>query len=176
MTLQPATTLEGICEQIGLLAVQTVETIALLRAEREQVEVRSHLFESPRAAYEYLDFFIDLFGRIASQLDRVRTELAEGVGTNHAGVIRQIANDVWIDEQRCIEFRDKWINKPLPHEEVRSLLNQISIETRDQLLDYQTLDMLADRLNVLCAPASAASKRAQPSFNRRMLFTRLFRR
>jgi hypothetical protein len=176
MTLQPATTLEGIREQIGLLCVETAETIALLRAEREQVEGRSNLFESPKAAYEYLDFFIDLFGRIATELDRVRTELAEGVGTSHAAVIRQIANDVWIDEQRCIEFRDKWINKPLPHEEVRSLLNQISIETRDQLLDYQTLDTLADRLSLLCAPDSAASKKAQTSFNRRMLFTRLFRR
>jgi hypothetical protein len=54
---------------------------------------------------------------------------------------------------------------------VRSLLNQISNDTRDQLLDFRDLNLAASRLDALSG-AAPESKGDEHVFDRRSLFTR----
>ena len=129
------------------------------------------MLENPRAVLEYVDFFIDLFGRIASELDGIALALPENVAAAHPGALRQIASDAAVEQRRCLVFRDKWINRPLPHEEVRPLLNQISIDTRDQLLDYGDLTLAAGRLDMRLGTPPPNPK-ADNAFDRRALFSR----
>ena len=70
-------------------------------------------------------------------------------------------------------FRDKWINRPLPYEQVRPLLNQISSETRDQLADYRELHArrLASRGSSPVPEPARADDRPGRS-DRRALFNR----
>jgi hypothetical protein len=89
--------------------------------------------------------------------------------------LRQLAFNSAAEQRRCLVFRDKCINKPLPHERMRPLLNEISITTRDQLTAFRDFTRAADRLDQLLAsvPPSQDPSRA---FDRRALFTRLLRR
>ena len=69
-------------------------------------------------------------------------------------------------------FRDKWINKPLPYEEMRRLLNKISVDSRDQLTAYGSLNAVADRLEHLVGPPPRPPDEGK--LDRRALFTRWF--
>ena len=69
-------------------------------------------------------------------------------------------------------FRDKWINKPLPYETMRPLLNAISNTTRAQSDALRTLTEPAATLDTILA---APDRHDDKSLDRRQLFTRLFR-
>ena len=66
------------------------------------------------------------------------------------------------------------INRPLPYEQERPLLNRISNETRDQLADYRELTLAATRLAALAGPLSAPEPPPAKTMGRRALFNRLF--
>jgi hypothetical protein len=172
-------TREEVLEHLQLWRSETLETVDLLRAHRQRVESHFELLENPQAAFAYLDFFIDLFDTIASELERVSGGLLQavpGAGAGHPPALRQIASNAAAEQRRCLAFRDKCINKPLPHEQMRPLLNQISIDTRDQLLDYRDLTLAAARLDALLGNTPVLPKTPDVSFDRRALFTRFLPR
>jgi hypothetical protein len=164
-------TLDEVREHLRMWRCETLEAVDLLHAHRAKVDAGAGLLENPKAVTEYLDAFVDLFSRAAADLAGIDAALEHGVLAGHVEALRQIASNAAVEQRRCLAFRDKCINKPLPHEEVRTLLNQISIDTRDQLLDYKDLSVAASRLEAMIGapPGAAADER---SFDRRSLFTR----
>ena len=113
-----------------------------------------------------------MFDDGAAELERVIEELHDGVKREHLDTLRQIASNGAVEQRRCVMFRDKWINRPLPYEQVRGLLNQISVDSRDQLTAYRSLSHAADRLQAM---AGADPKpRDLDRLGRRALFTRWF--
>jgi len=165
---------EEILEHLQLWQTKTLDTIDLLRTHRQQIEERSARLENPRAVLEYIDFFVEYFTSVAGDLQRISTDLARGVDAEHAPALRQLASNASLEQRRCVMFRDAYINKPLPYEEVRPLLNQISLDTRDQLLEYRELMGEADRVAQL--PGTSAPDPGGASFDRRSLFTRFLPR
>ena len=151
---------------------ESLETIELLRTSRKQVEEQSAHLESPNAVLEYIDFFVELFARVAADLDRVAAELPAGPSRTHLDTLRQIASNGSAEQRRCLMFRDKWINRPLPYEDMRRLLNQISVDSRDQLTAYRSLNGVADLLEPIGGPAPKPPDEGK--LDRRALFTRWF--
>ena len=155
--------------------VDTRETIESLRLARRGVEEHAGQFESPDAAFEYIGFFTDVFTRAAADLERVAAEVPQGVQQAHVDLLRQIASNAAAEQRRCLLFRDKWISRPLPYEQIRPLLSQIAADTRDQLEDYGELKTAASRLEDLVAPEARPREEGR-ALDRRALFTRWFGR
>ena len=149
----------------------TIESLAACRLE---VEAGSRQFESPQAALEYIDFFVGFIGRAAAEIDIVVAEVPRGVTTAQLDALRQIASNAAAEQRRCLMFRDKWINRPLPYEQIRPLLNRISNETRDQLADYRDLTLAASRLEAAAGPVPTPEPSPARTMGRRALFNRLF--
>ena len=161
-----------VMEDVRRARADTVETIEVLRTSRQQVEGQSALLESPKAVLEYIDFFIDLFTRASADLERVAAELPAGPSRAHVDTLRQLASNGSAEQRRCLMFRDKWINRPLPYEEMRRLLNQVSVDSRDQLAAYRHLNTAADRLEKVAGPPPRPQD--ERKLDRRALFTRWF--
>jgi hypothetical protein len=174
---------EVMLEHLRRWESDTLETIESLRSHRQRVEASANQLENPQAAIQYIDFFINRFVRFAADFDRVCEEWEQGSRRAVAGSFRQIATSAAAEEHRCIVFRDKWINKPLPYEALRPMLDRICTEVRDQLVDYRDLDRAAVRVETLAGsegPKGPGSGQ-QPGedregFDRRALFSRLFGR
>jgi hypothetical protein len=164
-----------VLEHLRAWRADTLETLESLGAARQRIEAQARQMESPEAAVEYVVFFLDLFGRVVADLDRVVDEVPLGVRRAHVDTLRQIASNAAAEQRRCLMFRDKWISRPLPFEEVRPLLNQIATDTRSQLDDYAEMTRAAARLEDLAAPNPAAPE-GERGLNRRALFTRWFGR
>jgi hypothetical protein len=164
-------TVDDIREQLRRARGETLEGVDLLHSHRQNVATQYALFENPKAILDYLDTFIEMFGMIAADLARLDTALGQGVSAEQASALRQIASNAAVEQQRCLQFRDRCINRPLPHETVRPLLNQISNDTRDQLLSFRNLNVAAAHVDTLlgAAPEQASDR---PAFDRRSLFTR----
>lgn len=164
-------TVDDVREQLRRARCETLEAADLLHHHRQHVASQYSLFESPKAVLDYLDTFIELFGTIAADLAQLDADLEQRVRPEQASTLRQMASHASAEQQRCLEFRDKCINRPLPNESVRALLNQISNDTRDQLLSYRNLSVAAAHVDALCggAPEPPEERRA---FDRRSLFTR----
>jgi hypothetical protein len=164
---------EDITAHLRLWRSDTAATGIRLTALRQRVEAGAKQLENPNAACEYLDFFSGLFHRFGSEFERVASELASGgAQPEHVDALRQIASNSAAEQRRTVSFRDKWINKPLPYEQMRELLTQIAADVRDQLEDYRQLTPAAARLEELTRPAPREDERG---FDRRALFTRLIR-
>lgn len=153
-------------------AAMTLEHLGMLEAKIG--EERAAL-ENPQAVLEYLAFFADFIGRAVAACDRVSAEVAGGVHAGHVAALREIASNSAAEQRRCLQFRDRCINRPLPHERMRPLLNDISVTTRDQLTAFRDLARAADRLEQLLA-AHPAPPEPPRVLDRRALFTRLIRR
>ena len=166
---------DDILEHLRAWTANTLETIESLRTARQGVEEKAGEFESHDAALEYIVFFVDLFGRAAADLERVVAEVPQGVQRAHIDMLRQIASNAAAEQRRCLLFRDKWISRPLPYEQIRPLLNQIATATRDQLGDYGELNLAAARLEELVGPEARPRDEGR-TIERRALFTRWFGR
>ena len=164
--------LDDVLERLNRSRSDTHDTIDVLRASRGKVEEGSRQLESPKAVLEYIDFFLDLLAGTSQDLDRLTAELPEGPRREHVDLVRQLASNAAAEQRRCVIFRDKWINRPLPYEQMRPLLNQISVDTRDQLTAYRNLNAVADVMQ------SAIGGEPKPGdsdkLDRRALFTRWF--
>jgi hypothetical protein len=161
-------------EQLGQRRADAVTTLEVLQGNRQQTEVDSSSLENPRAVLEYIDFFAEMFSRAAGECERIALELPQGVARAHSDALRQIASNSAAEQRRCLVFRDKCINKPLPDERMRPLLNDISVTTRDQLTAFRDLSNVAGRLEEMLTP-STPSPEDKKGFDRRALFTRLFK-
>ena len=170
--LVPVETIVGDLQRWRENSQATIESLAACRLE---VEAGSRQFESPQAALEYIDFFVGFIGRAAAEIDIVVAEVPQGVTTAHLDALRQIASNAAAEQRRCLMFRDKWINRPLPYEDVRPLLNEISNGVRDGLDACRQLSALADDLAATFPAADPASPDAR-ALDRRALFTKWFGR
>lgn len=168
-------TAEVVIQQLDARRADAVTTMELLDGLRATVDVERAAFENPQAVVEYLDFFRGFITEAIAECERIGGELAGGPQAAHVAALRQLAANSAAEQRRCLVFRDKCINRPLPHERLRPLLNEISITTRDQLTAFRDFTRAADRLDQLLAsiPPSQDPSRA---FDRRKLFTRLLRR
>ena len=165
---------EGILEHLRQWREESQASIESLQACRQEVEAGSRQLESPQAVFEYIDFFVGFFGRAVADIDQIVIELPQGLKAGHLDALRQIASNAAVEQRRCLMFRDKWINRPLPYEQVRPLLNRISNETRDQLAAYRDLTLAASRLAALSGPFPAPGPPPAKTLGRRDLFNRLF--
>jgi hypothetical protein len=167
--------LSAAIEHLGLRSGEGLSTLELLRGYREQVEADAAALENPRAVFEYLDFFNDLVTRTINECERIAAGLRQGVSQPDLDALRQLASNAAAEQRRCLMFRDKCINRPLPHERMRPLLNEISVTTRDQLTAFRDLTGIAakleEQMQQAAPPPQDEDKR---SFDRRALFTKLF--
>lgn len=173
---QPQATIDDVIEQLARARGEVSESIEVLRASRSRVETDAPKLESPRAVMEYLDFFIGFFLSAAADLDHVIAELPHAPSRAGVDSLRQIASNSAAEQRRCLMFRDKWINKPLPYEDMRPLLNQISVDSRDQLTAFRNLNIAADHLDKLVSPPPPPAAPPDGKLDRRALFTRWFGR
>jgi hypothetical protein len=167
-------------------------TVERLQTLRRGAEESSSKLENPKAAAEYVEFFADWFGRVVADLDALLAELPAGFTEAHADLLRQIASNAAAEMRRTVMFRDKWVNKPLPYDEMRPLLTQLANDVRDQLNDLKEMTLAAARLGDLIAPPTplpqpvnpeTGSEQAGPTesspgargFDRRALFKRIVR-
>lgn len=164
----------GILEHLGQWREESQASLESLQARRQEVETGSRQLESPQAVFEYIDFFVGFIGRAVADIEQVVNELPQGLKAGHLDALRQIASNAAAEQRRCLMFRDKWINRPLPYEQVRPLLNRISNETRDQLADYRDLTLAATRLAALAGPLPVPEPPPAKTMGRRALFNRFF--
>jgi hypothetical protein len=164
-----------VIDSLGERHADALTTLELLQGYRPQVEANASALENPRAVLDYLDFFTDLVTRAADECARIAGALQDAPVPAHAEALRQVATICATEQRRCLQFRDKWINKPLPQERMRSLLNEISVTTRDQLTAFSDLQNTAARIDELI-PAQPPALEQKRGLDRRQLFTRLFKR
>ena len=162
-------------ERLGVHSGEGLSTLELLRGYREQVETDASALENPRAVLEYIDFFNGLVSRTISECERIASGLRQGISEPDLDALRQIASNAALEQRRCLMFRDKCINRPLPDERMRPLLNEISVTTRDQLTSFRDLGTIASKLEEqIRPPAPPTPEEDRRSFDRRSLFTKFF--
>jgi hypothetical protein len=169
-------TLDDLLLDLGRRRVETQATLESLASCRQRVDESAKRLESPQAVYEYIDFFSGFFTEAASILDRLVAELPQGAQRPHVEALRQIASNAAVEQRRPLQFRDKWINRPLPHEDVRPLLNQISNDSRDGLTAFRQLNAAADALMTIAGLAPRPAADEGRALDRRELFTKWFGR
>ena len=138
------------------------------------MEADASALENPRAVLEYIDFFNDLVSRTISECERIAGGLRQGISQADIDALRQIASNAAAEQRRCLVFRDKCINKPLPDERMRPLLNEISVTTRDQLTAFRDFNGIAEKLEGQITSAAPAPEEDKRAFDRRALFTKFF--
>jgi hypothetical protein len=153
----------------------TQRTLDTLQALRTKVEETSRQLENPKAAIDYLEFFSGFFTRASEEFEGLVQQLAEGPKTELLDRMRQLASNAAAELRRTVMFRDKWVNKPLPYEQVRPMLTQIASDVRDQLADYKDLGAAASRLEQLMPPPAPPPEPKAEGFDRRALFRKIVR-
>jgi hypothetical protein len=162
---------EATIERLRSIQTGTDAALESLGADRQQVEQNAKLLEGPTAALEYIDFFSGFFTHVSKECERMAGELPQGLQRGHIDMLRQLASNSAAEQRRCLQFRDKWINKPLAYESQRPLLNSISLVTREQLVAFRALNDIAGELD----KPSPESREENKTLDRRALLTRLFK-
>jgi hypothetical protein len=166
---------EELLQRVGDVRDRTQAAIDALAAGRQRVEEHAKRLESPQAAHELIDFFTGFFGEALAILDRVTSQLEAGPEAADVEALRQVASNAAAEQRRSLRFRDKWINRPLPYEDVRPLLHELSMAVRDGLACCRDFNGLADDLAVRLPPGPAQAPDGR-SLDRRELFTKWFAR
>ena len=167
---------QDVVVQLGARKADALNTLEMLRAQRATVVAESAKFENPKAVLEYLDFFIPAIEEVIAELDRISEAVVVRVQRAHIDVLRQIAANCRTEQRRCLVFRDKCINRPLPHESMRALLNDISVTTRDQLTAFFDLNSAAAKLErIINTTQPEPEPDPKRTLGRRQLFTSLFK-
>jgi hypothetical protein len=148
----------------------TLHTLAELKGRVDAVSAR---LESPSAVAEFIDFFSGFFTEAATTLDRLAVEATAHPERRHAEALRQLASNAALEQRRALKFRDKCINRPLPYEDVRPLLSEISNQTGLRLTSYRDLNLAAAELDALAGPDPQPHEDGRP-LDRRQLFTKWF--
>lgn len=170
----PEPTVHDVIEQLGHRKADALHTLEMLRAHRARVDGDQAFLENPQTVRDYVDYFIGAIEEVVAAIDRISSELPQRVRRDHVDLLRQIASNCRVEQRRCLVFRDKCINRPLPHEKMRPLLNDISVTTRDQLTAFGDLNSAASSLEQV---VSSTEPPPDPrlTLNRRSLFTRFFK-
>jgi hypothetical protein len=163
-----------VVEQLGARKADALNTLEILRGHRARVVAESARLENVQAVLEYIDFFIPAIEEVVAECDRISLDLDHKVKRWHIDVLRQIAANCHAEQRRCLIFRDKCINRPLPDEAMRPLLNDISVTTRDQLTAFYDFNNAAARLERIIGPTAPQSD-PKRTLDRRQLLTRLFK-
>jgi hypothetical protein len=153
-------------------AQATVDSFATLRHRTEE---SSRRLESPQGILQFIDFFSVFFADTAAVFERVRAELAQAPQSVHAEALRQVTSNAALEQRRCVQFRDKWINRPLPYEDVRPLLTEIVNAAVNRLTEFRDLHPIANELDALARLIQPAAEEGRP-LDRRQLFTKWFGR
>jgi hypothetical protein len=185
LTGDGAVTLEQVTAHVRQWQADTLATVEALRESRHKVEQHASRLESPQAAVQLAEYFVDFLLGVAADLDRLLEGLSTGARREDALALRQLAAAAAAQEQRAVRFRDLWVNKPLPYEDMRPVLDRLSAAARDQLIDYRNLTQAAARLDELVTSAAGGGSESPPAgsseagssgdaqgFDRRALFTR----
>jgi hypothetical protein len=143
---------------------------------RQRTEARSPHLESPPGVLQFIDFFGAFFADAAAVFERVKAELEQPPQAVQAEALRQVASNAALEQRRCLQFRDKWINRPLPYEDVRPLLTEIVNTAANGLAGFRDLTPIADELEVLARLIQPAPKEESGPLGRRQLFTKWFGR
>ena len=143
---------------------------------RQRTEESSRHLESPPGVLQFIDFFAMFFADAAAVFERVRAGLEQPPQALHAEALRQVASNASLEQRRCLQFRDKWINRPLPYEDVRPLLTEIVNTAANGLATFRELTPIADELDVLARLIQPAPKEDTGPLGRRQLFTKWFGR
>jgi hypothetical protein len=169
----PEPTVQDVVSRLAARTTDALSTLEMLRSYRAVVESERSFLENPAAVLEYLDFFIPAIDEVVAECERIARDIA--VRPTHAQVdtLRQIAANCRAEQRRCLLFRDKCINRPLQHERMRPLLNDISVTTRDQLTAFFDLENAAATLGQIVGPEPDDD--GKRTLGRRQLFTRLFK-
>ena len=139
---------------------------------REQVTANLRQLEGPNAALEHIDFFVEPVRARRAELGRVAASCRRAFTAPTSTPSRKLASNSAAEQRRLLLFRDKWINKPLPYEQVRPLLNGIVNATREQLDAFRGLSEVAAALE---AELREREEKEGKGFDRRALFNRLFK-
>jgi hypothetical protein len=166
-------TLEDVIERLRRIRAGTEAALESLKSDRQEIERNAPQLESPVAALEYIDFFSGFFTHAADECERIVGELPQGIRRAQIDALRQLANNSAAEQRRCLQFRDKCINKPLAYETMRPLLNTISLTTRDQLIVFREFIDAAAGLEG--ATSLEAPREENKTLDRRALLTRLFK-
>jgi hypothetical protein len=158
-------------ERLRSIQSGTQAALESLISDRQEIEQNAKQLEGPTAALEYIDFFSGFLTHVSKECERIAGELPQGLQRGHLDVLRQMASNSAAEQRRCLQFRDKWINKPLAYESQRPLLNSISLVTRDQLVAFRALNDIAAELE----KTSLESREENKTLDRRALLTRLFK-
>ncbi len=164
----------AVVDAVRLRRTDALATLDLLQRYRTEVEGDRPALEHPKAVLEYLDVFINLVRQAADGCGRIADGLDTAPAAAHADALRKMADESVAEEPRCLAFRDKWLNRPLPHEHMRPLLNDISSATRDQLVACRDLAPLAAAVDALLASPPVPA--GEQGIDRRQLLTRFFKR
>lgn len=138
--------LVDICRHLQEWEKVTNNTISQLEKYRAIVNSKSELLENSREVLAYINFFTNLFSRYLSDIQRLVREVPSGVTEAHIEMVSQLYRSSEIEDHVAVRFKNKWIEKLLPHEEMRPLLDDVYAETRGMLIDYKDLCNLAPRL------------------------------
>ena len=153
-------------------AQAAVDSFATLR---QRTEESSQRLESPQGILQFIDFFSMFFADAASVFERLKAEVAQAPQPVHAEALRQITSNAALEQRRCLQFRDKWINRPLPYEDVRPMLTEIVNAAANRLTGYHELTPIANELNSLARLIQPQAQDGRP-LDRRQLFTKWFGR
>ena len=180
MTLASESSVDELIARLAERRADLQSTLEILQGYQESVNTAAPELENPQAVRDYVSFFATLFTDAATQCANIAAELTtEGIKADHIIALKKLSGLGTREQQRCLQFRDKWINKPLPQEALRPLLNDISITTRDQLTALKDVFAIASRLATLyqgSAPTAAKQEEKEHTFDRRALFTRFLKR
>jgi hypothetical protein len=161
-----------VTERLARWQAGVLEAVAALETDRRQAEAHAAHLESPGAIAAYVDFFVDLFLHASADVRRISDELAAGARPDHVDALRGTAASAATEQRRSVTFRDKWINRPLPYDDVRPLLTHISTVSRDALTSFRDLAGAADALaQVLGAPPAPPAP--GDAMDRRALFNKI---
>ncbi len=153
-------------------AQAAVDSFATLR---QRTEESSQRLESPQGILQFIDFFSMFFADAAAVFERIKAEVAQAPQAVHAEALRQVISNAALEQRRCLQFRDKWINRPLPYEDVRPLLTEIVNAAANRLTGYHELTPIANELDSLARLIQPRAQDGRP-LDRRQLFTKWFGR
>jgi hypothetical protein len=167
--------LDDVAAQLAAWRSDAISTLELLVSYREHVRGQAAALENPQAVVDYIEVFVGMIEGASAACERIVADLARGPDPRQAIELRALAAAGAAEQSRCLVFRDKWINKPLPHERMRPLLNDISVTSRDQLTAFRELLEAAVAIERQLGPGASAQPEDKKAFDRRALFTRLFK-
>lgn len=148
---------EDICSDLKNWLSNTEETIKLLLNYRSETQ-KQHLLENPEGVISFIEYFIDLFSRYKNDLQRLVNEIPNGVSTAHVEIVSQLYKSSRHEDSITVKFAEDYVHKPLLHEEVRPLLDDIYGDTRNLLIDYYDLSNLLPRLKTFIRSYALSSE------------------